>query len=197
MEALRRQFACPAGWLGRIAGWLMARANRGLNTWAVDLLDVGPADRVLDVGCGSGIGLDLAQRRATRGLVAGVDASAVMVAQAARRNRAALRAGRLRLLQVEAGHLPCADGSFDKALAVNSVQFWPDPVAGLREVRRVLRPHGLLVVIVQPRRLRTQAEVEEARRRLLHQLAEAGLKVVGSELRALRPVAGFSVVATT
>lgn len=197
MEALRRQFACPAGWLGRIAGWLMAWANRGLNTWAVELLDVEPADRLLDVGCGPGIGLDLAQRKAHHGVVTGVDASAVMVGQAARRNRTALREGRLRLLQAEAGHLPCADASFDKTVAVNSVQFWPDPVAGLREVRRVLRRHGLLVVVVQPRRLGTHAEVEEMRRRLLHQLTEAGFKVVGSELRALRRVTGFCIVATT
>lgn len=197
MEALRRQFACPAGWLGRIAGWLMAWGNRDLNSWAVDLLDLGPADRVLDVGCGPGAGLDLAQRKVVRGLVTGIDASPVMVGQAARRNRLPLREGRLRLVQGEASRLPCADASFDKAFAVNSVQFWPDPAVGLREIRRVLRPHGLLVVVVQPRGLRTQAEVEEVRRRLLHQLTEATFKVVGSELRALRPVTRFAIVATT
>jgi len=197
MEALRRQFACPSGWLGRVAGWLMAWANRGLNAWALQMLDLQPADRVLEIGCGSGIGLALALRSVDRGAVTGVDASALMVEQAARRNRTALRAGGLRLLQAEVSRLPCADASFDKAFAVNAAQFWPDPIADLREVRRVLRHHGLLVVVVHPRRLRTHAEVEEVRRRLLHQLAEAGFKVVGSELRALRPVAAFSIVATT
>lgn len=197
MEALRRQFACPTGWLGRVAGRLMARANRSLNAWAVALLDLERVDRVLEVGCGPGTGLALALRAVDRGAVTGVDASAVMVAQAARRNRTALREGRLRLLHAEVSRLPCADASFDKAFAVNAAQFWPDPIADLREVRRVLRRHGLLVLVVQPRRLRTHAEVEEVRRRLLHQLAEAGFKVVGSELRALRPVAAFSIVATT
>ena len=61
----------------------------------------------------------------------------------------------------------------------------------------MLRRHGLLVVVVQPRWLRAPAEVEEMRRRLLHQLAEAGFKVVGSEIRAGRPVAAFSIVGTT
>lgn len=197
MEALRRQFACPSGWLGRVAGWLMAWANRGLNAWAVELLDLQPADRVLEVGCGPGTGVAVAQSQVTRGVVTGIDASAVMVEQAAWRNRLTLRGGRLRLLQAEVSRLPFADAAFDKIFAVNSAQFWPDPIADLREIRRALRAHGLLVVVVQPRQRRTHAEVEEVRRRLLHQLTEAGFKVVGSELRALRPVAAFSIIATT
>ena len=197
MDALRRQFAHPTGWLGRIAGRLMARANRGLNAWAIDLLDLEPGDRVLEIGCGPGIGLALALDEVSPGTVTGVDVSAVMVAQAARRHRPGRPGRRPRLLRAEISRLPCATASFDKAFAVDTVPFWPDPIGDLREIRRVLRRHGLLVVVVQPRWLRAPAEVEEMRRRLLHQLAEAGFKVVGSEIRAGRPVGAFSIVATT
>jgi ubiquinone/menaquinone biosynthesis C-methylase UbiE len=38
--------------------------------------------------------------------------------------------------------LPFADDTFDKALAINSMQVWPDVVAGLRKARRVLKPGG-------------------------------------------------------
>ena len=39
--------------------------------------------------------------------------------------------------------MPCPqDNTFDKALAINSMQVWPDAVAGLREIWRVLKPHG-------------------------------------------------------
>ena len=197
MEALRRQFAHPTGWLGRVAGWLMAWTTRGLNAWAVDLLGVEPGDRLLEIGCGPGVGLALALGRADGGVVIGVDVSRVMVAQATRRNRDAVRAGRLLVVQAGVSRLPCATASIDRAFAVNAAPFWPEPIGDLREIRRVLRPHGRLVLVVQPGRGRTQAEVEEVRRRLLHQVAEAGFKVVGSELRTLRPVGAFSIVATT
>ena len=42
------------------------------------------------------------------------------------------------------GNLPFRDSSFDKAMAVNSMQLWPSAVAGLQEIRRVLKPGGKL-----------------------------------------------------
>ena len=47
-----RQFAGPTGPLGRVAGRLMARLNGPLNDWVVELLEIAPGDRVLEVGCG-------------------------------------------------------------------------------------------------------------------------------------------------
>jgi ubiquinone/menaquinone biosynthesis C-methylase UbiE len=46
--------------------------------------------------------------------------------------------------------LPFADQSFDKALAINSMQVWPDAGAGLREMRRVLRPGGSIALGFTP-----------------------------------------------
>lgn len=60
-------------------------------------MDVQPSDRVLEIGFGPGIAVREIARRATRGQVVGIDRSAVMCAQAARRNAAAIRAGRVSL----------------------------------------------------------------------------------------------------
>jgi SAM-dependent methyltransferase len=84
--------------------------------------------------------------RARHSLVAGVDHSAAMVARAGRVFERALRAGRLTLHCAAAGTLPFAAGSFDKACSVNSIFYWPDLGRGLSELRRVLRPGGLLVL---------------------------------------------------
>jgi ubiquinone/menaquinone biosynthesis C-methylase UbiE len=46
--------------------------------------------------------------------------------------------------------LPFADSSFDKALAINSMQVWSDAIAGLREVRRVLKPGGRIALAFTP-----------------------------------------------
>jgi ubiquinone/menaquinone biosynthesis C-methylase UbiE len=118
----------------------MARANRKCAAWVIDLLDVQPSDKVLEVGFGPGVGIQLLTSSASAGYVAGVDPSMEMVAQA--RNKKAIESGRADLRHGSVASLPFADNTFDKALAINSMQVWPDAVAGLREMRRVIKPGG-------------------------------------------------------
>ncbi|MBV9795171.1 MAG: methyltransferase domain-containing protein [Actinobacteria bacterium] len=126
-------------------------SNRQRSAWAVALLDVQPADRVLEIGFGPG--LAVAQLvRAGAGHVYGADHSAVMVARASRRNAAAIRAGRVTLVRAPVGQLPAAlDGPFDAILAVNALAFWPEPAQRLAELRGRLAPGGRIAVVSQPR----------------------------------------------
>jgi SAM-dependent methyltransferase len=146
------QFMRPHGAGGHLAGWVMAHrsSNRRRNQWVVSLLDVQPADRVLEIGFGPGIAIAELSRLASGGSVVGVDHSAVMVRLARRRNAAAVRTGRvdLRLGSVDA--LPDF-GAVDKIVSVNSMGFWPDPAARLCELRSLLRPGGRIAIASQPR----------------------------------------------
>src|SRR2546428_12402568 len=65
-----------------------------------------------------------------------------MVEQARARNVKALESGRVDLRHGSVVSLPFEDRIFDKALAINSLQVWPDAVAGLREMRRVTKRGG-------------------------------------------------------
>lgn len=89
--------------------------------------------------------------RATSGLVAGIDPSVEMLRQAAQRNHAALRAGRVELGRGEVSALPYPDGHFSKACAIHTLYFWPSIEGGLRELHRVLAPGSLLVLAVRMR----------------------------------------------
>ncbi|UJW30436.1 class I SAM-dependent methyltransferase [Saccharothrix sp. AJ9571] len=89
--------------------------------------------------------------RASRGSVVGVDHSQVMIRQARRRNRLAMRAGRVRLVHAPVESLPVGDGPFDAELAVNTVGMWPEPTARLRELAGLLRPGGRIALVSQPR----------------------------------------------
>jgi ubiquinone/menaquinone biosynthesis C-methylase UbiE len=149
-----RQFGRPQGTVGRLVGWIMALrgSNRKRNRWVVSLLDVRPTDRVLEIGFGPGIAVAELARRADRGRVHGVDHSAVMVRQARRRNRAAVRAGRVHLVRASVDELPAFDGGpFDVIVAVNTVGFWPRPVDQLARLRGLLRPGGRIALASQPR----------------------------------------------
>jgi SAM-dependent methyltransferase len=148
-----RQFHRPHGPGGHLVGWVMA--HRSSNTlrsrWAVSLLDVQPADRVLEVGFGPGIAIRELARLAAKGRVLGVDHSAVMVRQASRRNAPAVRAGRVDLRHASVEALPDFGFQVDKILAVNSMGFWKDRDARLRELRGMLTPGGKIAIASQPR----------------------------------------------
>ena len=152
MAPLNRNFGQPRGALGRLAGWIMARENVRVNQLVVELLDIGPEDRVLEVGCGPGVALADAARRASAGFVAGVDPAAVMVAQAQRRCHAAIAAGRAEVRLAPAASLPYADQSFTRAFSVNALPHWPSAQDGFAELRRVLRPGGRVVIALRKQR---------------------------------------------
>src|SRR2546429_2505757 len=147
-HALVGQFHQPHGLGGRAAGWVMAKraSNRERNIWTVGLLDVQAQDRVLEIGFGPGIAIQEFARRATSGLVVGVDHSEVMVQQARKRNAAAVSAGRVDLRLGSADSLTAFDPPFYKIPHFNSLMFWDDPVARLNELHDLLRPGGPLAI---------------------------------------------------
>ena len=156
-------------------------SNVQRSRWAVGLLDLQPTDRMLEVGCGPGVALLAAKSVAAT--VVGVDRSPVMVRQARR------RAG-VTVHEADAEHLPAFDAPFDKALAVNTVGHWSDPVAGLEAVRAVLRDSGTIAVVAQPRNPgATEADSAAAAEATVRLVQEAGFVDPRVETLALDPPA--------
>jgi SAM-dependent methyltransferase len=182
------QFGNPRGVLGHLVGWVMGRrpSNVARSRWVVDLLGVRNGDRLLEVGCGPGVALAAA---AARGATAvGVDRSPLMVAQARRRNRAAVRRGQVRLVHAWVEALPALGAPFDKALAINTVGHWDDAVAGLRAIGTQLRPGGTIAVVSQPRCPgATAAHSTAAGEKLVRLLHDAGYSDVRTATLGLSP----------
>ena len=112
-----------------------------LATWA----GIDPGDRVVDLGCGNGLGLEALGEVAPRSPVVGVDFSSAMLAESAR--RVAVGAG-VGLVRADVMALPFPPGSFDVALSSSVFQFVGYSIEALREWRRVLAPGGRLAVSV-------------------------------------------------
>ena len=109
------------------------------------LMDLQPADRVLDVGCGSGW---LVRRLATLvpdGSVMGIDVSDEMIRRA---QLASAGVSNTRFLQGTAEEIPAPTDSFTKVLSVESAYYWHDPAHGLREIFRVLRSGGSAWILI-------------------------------------------------
>jgi SAM-dependent methyltransferase len=142
--AIARQLARPSGWFGReVMTRVLNRGNRELIEATLDGIALGPATRLLDVGFGGGLLLDLARRRGVRAL-AGVDPSEA--ALAALRARAGPFGPDLRLEVGVVEALPFEDATFDVVASTNTVYFWPDLGRAFAELRRVLRPGGVLTL---------------------------------------------------
>lgn len=120
----------------------MGKYSEPLATQFADLAGVRPGQYVLDVGCGPGA--------LTAELVSRVGADAVSAVEPSASFAAATRE-RLPGVEVRlspAEQLPFPDGAFDAALAQLVVHFMADPVQGLREMRRVTRPGGMVAACV-------------------------------------------------
>lgn len=153
MQEIYRQFEHPHGALGALAGFVMSHrpSNRERNRWTVDLIAPGDEANVLEIGCGPGLALATMCERVTRGRVIGLDHSALMLAQAAKRNAAAIASGRLQLHLGGLETLAGLRGGFDAVYSVNVAMFWKDRRAALTATGAVMRPGGLLATTYQPR----------------------------------------------
>ncbi|MBI1790106.1 MAG: class I SAM-dependent methyltransferase [Acidobacteria bacterium] len=133
--------------------WETSRENEA----ALELLEIRPGDRVLEIGFGHGRSITAAAKLTRGGLVAGVDASPSMLDMARRRNQALVDRGLVDLRQGDSLHLPFEDESFEVAFSVHPVYFWTAPISHMQEVRRVLKDGGRFVLGFRP-------ESEQARR---------------------------------
>jgi len=122
-ELLGAQTRKPSGLAGRLLGHSMAWGHKALTRWAMASMGIQSKDHVLDIGCGSGMAVKLIARTAVDGFVA-------------------IRHGSV-------SALPYENDSFDKVIAVETFYFWPNPIADLKEVRRVLKPGGLVALAME------------------------------------------------
>lgn len=118
-------------------------ANRTINA-LLDRMELGTGTRILNVGCGTGILEQKLLRADGPHTIVGVDASSNMVkrAQAKVGNHPAVT-----IRRATASDLPFGDDSFDVVVTVSVLHYLKDPVACLREIRRVLRPTGRVFVV--------------------------------------------------
>ena len=183
---LMRQVRKPSQWIGHPFLWLMNQTHSSLTDWGLHHVVIETDFAILDVGCGGGATVKRLAALATNGTVCGIDYANGSVAMSRRTNAALIAHGRVDIRKAPVSELPFADGRFDLVTAIETHYYWPDLDAGMREIRRVLKPSGTLVMIAESY---AGGRFDPAQRVVMKPLKSAHLSV--DEHRELFTKAGY------
>jgi SAM-dependent methyltransferase len=139
----------PTRWVGRLFLWGMNRSHSALTDWGLAQLRIEPAFTILDVGCGGGRTVRKLAALAPQGKVFGIDYALGSVAASRAENAEQIAAGRVEILQAPVSHLPFPEATFDLVTAVETHYYWPNLADDVREVCRVMKPGGQMIVIAE------------------------------------------------
>ena len=186
---LIRQFRKPSRWVGRFFLWMMNKRHSDLTDWGLQHVQVGRGFTALDVGCGGGGTIQKLAARATDAKVYGADYAPGSVAASRANNAELINADRVAVVQASVSALPFSEGRFDLVTAVETQYFWPDLVNDMKEIRRVLKPSGTLLVIAEAYKAGGSSKAHNA---VLRSLGNGCLSV--AEHRELFARAGYADV---
>jgi ubiquinone/menaquinone biosynthesis C-methylase UbiE len=169
----------------------MNASHSKLTDWGLGPVSVEKHHAILDVGCGGGRTVSKLAVIATQGKVYGVDYSEESVGATRRTNARWIEMVLVDVKHGSVSQLPFPDGIFDLVTAVETHFWWPDLPAGVREIFRVLKPSGTLIIT---------SEVYKGANTMVSRLAEkyasrTGMKLLSvEEHRELFANAGFADV---
>ena len=170
----------------------MARASERI-AYAVEMLDVQPRDRLLELGCGHGVAVSLVCERLDGGSITAIDRSAKMIAAARKRNAAQVEAGTASFVESSLDADDLGDIRFDKVFGVHFPPLLRGaPARELAVIRERLAPGGTLHVIFQPF---TPDQVDGVIDRVTSGLDANGFRVERVDRRAASPASVVCVVA--
>ncbi|KAB3538266.1 class I SAM-dependent methyltransferase [Bacillus safensis] len=196
MLSISKTFSRPKGWLGSIAGLIMANENKALNQWAIRRLDLTDGENILEIGYGPGYSIKHMLKHYQDLHIDGLDASSTMQEQAQSRvsKRAKDKQVRLYVGKIEKTRLP--GEQYDKVLSVNNFTIWDDPKTGLLNLYHTLKPGGTLVIVMQPREKGADAKrTKEMGKNILNDLQFAGFDQFSIEYEQIRPTLAVCVTA--
>jgi ubiquinone/menaquinone biosynthesis C-methylase UbiE len=147
MRKFLNQWRKPTGCLGALVAWTLNISHAKVNDWGFRHVAIEKLYTILDVGCGGGMTVRRLAGVASQGKVYGIDFSEECVSVSRRTNRQFVQNGRVEIRQASVSRLPFSDNMFDLVTAVDSHYYWPDLIADMQEVLRVLKPGGRLVIL--------------------------------------------------
>lgn len=147
MFGLLSQFKRPIGFRGRLVAALMNRGHEPLTLWGLAHVEVEPNHVILDVGCGGGKTVSRLAQMAFCGKVFGIDYSVDMVKYSKKKNKKLIDEDRVEIIEGSVEKMTFSDNFFDLVTAIETYYFWPSFSDASKEIRRVLKRNGNLLLV--------------------------------------------------
>lgn len=161
--------------------------------WALDLLNVQPSDRILEIGCGHGVAVSVIGDLLDQGKITGIDRSFEMVELARQKNRAHLKSGKAVIQPVSLDRADFGHERFDRVFAINVSLFEQQADRGLDIIRDALVPGGRLFVFFQPP---NSSKTRELADRTIGNLRANGFAIERVSFKDIDPVTATCIEAT-
>ncbi|MGD2098408.1 MAG: class I SAM-dependent methyltransferase [Desulfobacterales bacterium] len=147
IEKFVMQCRKPSGRLGRFVGRSMNFGHTKVRRWGLNHISVESDSCILDIGCGGGKAVKELAMSAINGKVYGIDYSEDMVQLSKNVNASLIKRGVVEIKYGTVSSLPFSDNMFDLVTVFESYYFWPDLINDLKEIKRVLKPGGSLLMV--------------------------------------------------
>jgi ubiquinone/menaquinone biosynthesis C-methylase UbiE len=144
---LMNQYKCPTGSRGQQVAALMNRHHKQLTTWGLTKVEIGSEYVILDVGCGGGKTISLLAQLAPNGKVFGIDHSPDMVEYSKKVNKKLIAQNRVQIVEGSVEKMGFPADFFDLVTAFETYYFWTNFFDALKEIKRVLKPGGKLLLV--------------------------------------------------
>jgi len=131
---------------GRIMLRLMNIGHNRCAMWALSHIDFRNCLKIIDIGCGGGKNISNLLKLAPEAVVCGIDYSAASVKESLRSNRISVALGKVKVKEASVESIPCGNEEFDLVTAFETVYFWPEIESSFKEVARILKKDGIMMV---------------------------------------------------
>lgn len=139
----------PNGFWGRMMIKAMNKGHSNLTVWGLEHIKINRTATVLDIGCGGGKTVDCLCSMVANGKVYGIDYSQLSVKSSEKLNSKNILCNKAKILRASVSYMPFDDNKFDTVTAVETYYFWPDKVNDLKEVLRVMKQGGTLMLLFE------------------------------------------------
>jgi ubiquinone/menaquinone biosynthesis C-methylase UbiE len=146
IEKFVKQCRKPSGRFGKFVARVMNFGHSGLRRWGLSHVSINPDAIILDIGCGGGKTIKEMATFAPDGKIYGIDYSEDMIQVTKKVNKALIKKGLVEVKHGTVSSLPFIDNMFDLVTAFETVYFWPNLIDDLKEIKRVLKPDGTLLI---------------------------------------------------
>ena len=137
----------PTGIAGLILTKAMNRAHSRITNWGLHFLEIDEGHKILEIGCGGGKTIYKLAQMFRNGKVYGIDHSDVSVKSSTKLNSHLVDQNRVEIQKASVSSIPYPAEFFDVITAIETYFFWPNLENDMKEVLRVLRPKGKLLLV--------------------------------------------------